>query len=199
MVYTFEYTINGVVTFRANLRGQQCTGHRKDGRRCSKRSVIGCPYCFLHLKSDRHLRIKPSTIANAGKGLYAEDSTQPDNAIIFRRGDNIIEYIGENINENELNRRYQIHTAPYAIQVRGNNNPRGALYIDAAAIRGAGSLSNHRRGNQRNAELSVNFNNNTARLRATRNIVNGSEIFVDYGHQYQIHEAGVNYRTKGVR
>jgi SET domain-containing protein len=199
MVYTFEYSINGQITFRGNLRGQQCIGHKKDGRRCSRRSVIGCPYCFQHLKSERHLRIKPSTIHNAGKGLFAEDNTQPPNAIIFRRGDDIIEYIGENIDRQELNRRYQIHTAPYALQVRGNDNVRGPLYIDAATIRGVGSLSNHNRSNHQNTRFVVDFRNNTAKLRATKNIRNNQEIFVNYGHEYRIHEAGVRYRTIGVR
>ena len=94
MVYTFVYSVNGHVTFSGNLQGRRCIGHCRNGRRCSRRSVIGCPYCYQHLKSDRHLRIKPSTIHNAGKGLFAEDSTQAPNAIIFRRDDDIIEYIG---------------------------------------------------------------------------------------------------------
>ena len=197
MVYTFVYSVNGQVTFSGNLQGRRCIGHCRNGIRCSRRSVIGCPYCYQHLKSDRHLRIKPSTIHNAGKGLYAEDSTQAPNAIIFRRDDDIIEYIGETIDRAELNRRYHHHTAPYALQVRGDNsNP---LYIDAATIRGVGSLSNHRAGHHQNARLVVNFQNNTARLRATKNIRNGEEIFVSYGHQYHINEAGVQYRTKGVR
>ena len=195
MVYTFEYSVNGQVTFRGDLRGQRCIGHCRNGRRCSRRSVIGCPYCFQHLKSDRHLRIKPSTIHNAGKGLFAEDSTQAPNAIIFRRNDNIIEYTGQNIDIDELNRRYHHHTAPYALQVRGDNDP---LYVDAATVRGVGSLSNHRAGNHQNARFVVNYQNNTARLRAIKNIRNGDEVFVNYGHQYRIHEAGVQYRTKGV-
>jgi hypothetical protein len=199
MVYTFEYSINGQVTFRGNLRGQRCIGHRKDGIRCSRRSVIGCPYCYQHLKSDRHLRIKPSTINNAGKGLFAEDSNQQPNDIIFRRGDNIIEYIGERIDDQELNRRYRIHTAPYALEVRGNNNRNGGLYIDSATVRGVGSLINHRTGNHANARFVLNRINNTARLEATKNIRNNREIFVNYGHAYRIHEPGVHYVTKGVR
>ena len=105
------------------------------------------------MRSDCHLRITSSTIHNAGKGLFAENSTQAHNAIIFRRDDDIIEYIGETIDRAELNRRYHHHTAPYALQVRGdNNNP---LYIDAATIRGVGSLSNHRAGHHQNARLVV--------------------------------------------
>ena len=196
MVYTFVYSVNGYVTFSGNLQGRRCIGHCRNGRRCSRRSVIGCPYCYQHLKSDRHLRIKPSTIHNAGKGLFAEDSTQAPNAIIFRRNDNIIEYTGQNIDIDELNRRYHHHTAPYALQVRGDNDP---LYVDAATVRGVGSLSNHRAGNHQNARFVVNYQNNTARLRAIKNIRNGDEVFVNYGHQYRIHEAGVQYRTKGVR
>jgi hypothetical protein len=197
MVYTFIYTVNGQVTFSGNLQGRRCIGHCRNGRRCSRRSVIGCPYCYQHLKSERHLRIKPSTIQNAGKGLFAEDSTQAPNGVIFRRNDPIIEYIGETIDSVELNRRYHQHTAPYAIQVRGNNN--NPLYIDAATIRGVGSLSNHIARRDQNAELVVNFQNNTARLRATKIIRNGDEIFVNYGHEYHINEADVQYTTKGVR
>ena len=153
------------MTFNRNLQGRRCIGHCTNGRRCSRRSVIGCPYCYQHLKSDQHLRIRPSTIQNARKGLFAEDSTQAPNAILFRRDDDIIEYIGETIDRAELNRRYHHHTAPYALQVRGdNNNP---LYIDAATIRG-GSLSNHRAGHHQNARLIVNFQNNTAKLRAAK-------------------------------
>ena len=56
----------------------------------------------------------------------------------------------------------------------------------------------HRAGHHQNARLVVNFQNNTARLKATKNIRNGEEIFVSYGHQYHINETGVQYRTKGV-
>ena len=46
-----------------------------------------------------------------------------------------MECIGETIDRAELNRRHH-HTAPYALQVRGdNNNP---IYIDAATIRRVG-------------------------------------------------------------
>ena len=46
------------MTFSGNLQGRRCVGHCRNGTRCSRRSVIGTPYCYQHLKSDCHLRIK---------------------------------------------------------------------------------------------------------------------------------------------
>jgi SET domain len=199
MVYTFEFYSNGRLTFRGRLKGERCRGQKKDGAQCKRNSVIGCPYCYQHLQFEKHLRIKTSTIANSGKGLFAQDNSEDDRAIIFEPGDEIIEYIGERIDATELHRRYQIHTAPYAIQVRGPNNPRGGLYIDAAVIRGVGSLANHKPQRIMNAKLVINYISNTAKLRATKRIRNGTEIFVDYGSDYLIHEAGVDFKTKGLR
>ena len=199
MVYTFQFFVDNHLRFSRNLRGYQCIGRKRDGQQCARTSVIGCPYCYQHLKSMRHLKIRPSTIPAAGKGLFAEDPLRGDREIIFRRGDFIIEYTGENINEEELHERYGEHTGPYAIEVRGRSNPRGGLFIDAAAERGVGSLINHRGHHAANSEFVVDYRRNQARLRAIRPIRNGDEIFVSYGREYQLNEPGVNYRTKGLR
>lgn len=198
MVYTFEFYVNNRLTFRGRLRGERCHGQKKDNTQCRRNSVIGCPYCYQHLEIEKHLRIKTSTIANSGKGLFAQDNQENGKSIIFQPGDDIIEYIGERINEAELNRRYRIHTAPYTLKVRGDNNPHGPLYIDAAVVRGVGALANHKPQRRMNAKFAVNYRNNTATLRATKEIRNGAEIFVDYGEDYVIHEAGVEFKTKGL-
>jgi SET domain-containing protein len=145
------------------------------------------------------LRVRPSTIPNAGKGLFAEDPLRADREIIFRVGDYIIDYTGESINENQLEERYGEYTGPYAIEVRGRSNQRGGLFIDAAAERGVGSLINHRARSSANSVFVVDYRANRARLRAVRPIRNGDEIFVSYGNQYQMNEPGASSRTKGLR
>jgi hypothetical protein len=199
MVYTFQFFIDNHLHFQKNLRGFRCIGRRRDGHQCGRTSVIGCPYCFQHLRSERHLRVRPSTIPNAGKGLFAEDPLRADREIIFRVGDYIIDYTGESINENQLEERYGEYTGPYAIEVRGRSNQRGGLFIDAAAERGVGSLINHRARSSANSVFVVDYRANRARLRAVRPIRNGDEIFVSYGNQYQMNEPGASSRTKGLR
>ena len=71
---------------------------------------------------------------------------------MFQPGDTIIEFIGDIIHLQELNRRYNIdeeqYTAPYALQVRQDT------YIDPACNRGVGGLANHKpRGRGANADF----------------------------------------------
>jgi hypothetical protein len=40
---------------------------------------MATPYCFSHLPEYLHLKVKPSTIPNAGKGLFAFDKTKNEN------------------------------------------------------------------------------------------------------------------------
>ena len=132
-------------------------------------------------------------IDNAGKGLFAYNKSQPPNAILFRPNDKIVDYLGDRIDANELNRRYGDGTAPYALKV--NNN----LYIDPATRRGIGSLSNSpdkhnptRLLRNANAKFSVNARYHTAALKATKYIHNNDEILTNYGPSYIIQH---NYTT----
>jgi hypothetical protein len=54
------------------------------------------------------IEIKPSTIQGAGFGLFAYDANYPRNekVIVFRRGDFIAPYAGEEIGIREIKRRY---------------------------------------------------------------------------------------------
>jgi hypothetical protein len=129
------------------------------------------------LLSVKHLKIAKSTIPNAGKGLFAANKNVPNDAIIFRKGQTIIDYRGEKIDEDELNERYGSYTAPYAVKVADNE------YTDAACQRGVASNanSNVNTGHSNNATLSLDRRNRRINLKATKNIRNGMEIFASYG------------------
>ena len=192
MPYKFiYYNPDETIRFQKNLITERCIFvNQKNGHRCSRKVAIGVDRCFQH-RGD--LKVKQSLIPNAGKGLFAYDRESPNgNSIVYRPDEKIIEYLGERINKDELNRRYgdDKNTAPYGLKI--NNN----LFIDSATRRGIASLANkpspHK---QPNAKLSVNTTTHNASLKATKNIRNNQEILTSYGNNYVIQN---NYKTKYV-
>lgn len=196
MPYEFDFLIDNDVLFSCRLRCNKCRGTTAAGRRCSRRVCIGTPLCFSHLAQRYNVRIQPSTIAGAGKGLFASNSALPDNAIVFRRGDVILEYKGELIEVRELERRYdeddEEHVAPYGYQTESNR------VIDSACSRGVASLINHsNRARTINCEFDYDGDDRKLYIVATKNIKNGAELFVDYGPAYdEMDSDRVRHRTR---
>lgn len=188
MPYRFDFIVNEpnrpqVLAFSCKLSCVRCEGETARGTRCKRQVCIGTPYCNAHLKKKMHLTIADSEIAGAGKGLFAYDPDDPDgNDIVFRPGDVIVQYDGEMITNDELERRYGDYTAPYGIQEKY-----GVLYTeDGACRRGAGTLANHK--TQANAKLSFGTSRRRFQLIAKKQIRNGREIYVSYGRQYRFNE-----------
>jgi len=183
MVYFFSFSIDGDVVFRTQVHSLQCTEVTKKQTRCKRRCVIGSAFCSTHLAYNHHLKIKQSTLPNAGLGLFAKNpSNQNPNEVIFRTGDKIVSYQGELIDKNELIRRYHDKTPPYVVGISKDN------YEDGAKFRGVGALANTK-PNHNNATLSVY--RGRASLKATKPIHNGEEIFLSYGQSYRINQPGV--------
>ena len=200
MPYRFEFRDdNEDHLFSCILQQTQCIGHLQNNpvlRRCKRKSVIGTPLCFQHLESLKHLKIKPSLIPHGGKGLFAFNKSVLGNAIIFKKGENIIEYQGEILSKLQLETRYGNKTAPYGAQLKEG------VYIDAAGNRGVGSLANAPNlVRQANAKLISVYNTTPQQIKvkAIRNILNGQEILIDYGKEYLFDEEGVTHVTKYVR
>ena len=184
MPYYFHFASNdGEQIFDHELVCQQCGYIKANGEGCRNRVCIGLPRCYHHLIAEYHLRIKPSTIPNAGKGLFVNHRTAGANAIVFRANDVICEYMGELTNRDVLQDRYGDFTAPYGLDVTYR------IKEDAAFMRGVGSIINHD-----NARINVEFRTSVIRHRlrnvivATRPIRNGQELFVSYGPDYMFNE-----------
>jgi len=196
MVYKFSFKQPADnECFTCKLKCERCVGINRNGQQCRRQVCLGTNWCYQHLLSVRHLKIATSTIPNAGKGLFAENKTAPANAILFRKGQTIIDYRGETIDDDELNDRYGAYTAPYAVKVADNE------YTDAACQRGVASHANSNANTQHsnNATLSLDRRNRRINLKATKNIRNGMEIFASYGREYKFHEQGVEFGTKYAR
>ena len=75
MPYRFTFIIDNQVRYTALLHGTRCTHiNPHNHRRCTRKVYIGINLCWQHDRTDLKLKIAPSTISNAGKGLFAFDN-----------------------------------------------------------------------------------------------------------------------------
>jgi hypothetical protein len=188
----FKFFVNNAITFQCQLQSVRCDADSNNGNRCKNTSVIGTPLCWRHLLKLKKVRILDSQY---GKGLFAMDSTKGQNDIVFRENQTIVQYEGERLRANEVERRYGINTAPYAVDL-GNG------YIDSACLRGVGSLINHAPQAKRNCRFSFPRAGGI-QIKATKNIRNNKELFLNYneGHErgdnrYKFVEQGVRHNTR---
>lgn len=110
---------------RQNIRkSQQCISDTLRLRQCRKRTVH-THKCWIHLAKENNLRIKPSNIANAGKGLFAWKKSIP-------HGKRITAFTGRYTTKRALNRKYGNNLAEYAL-CEGNNCVDANYSTDSAA------------------------------------------------------------------
>ena len=197
MPYQFSFYDQQGLKFRENLRSFHCSATNDTGTHCHNISVIGEHYCWIHLLWKKHLRIKPSNIQGAGKGVFAVNKRLPDNAVIFQKGQTILNYDGEEINRHTLEQRYGNNTAPYAVQV----NRQRDIYEDGALDRSVMSCVNSPpNGTQANCRLTTNTERTHCIVKASRDIRNGQELFANYGGEYRFgEEEGTHFTTRYVR
>jgi len=159
-------------------RGVQCKSHTTTGARCSRWTGKG-NQCAQHLRAENGLAIIPSTIAEAGLGLFT--------TIARRKGDRIVPYLGTSVTLTSADERYG---GEYVLQLTRTQ------FIDAAATSsGAGRYSNTARPHNvakkqcrgNNAHFTLNRTTKTAWITATRNIHAGEEVFTAYGSTYPLH------------
>lgn len=63
--------------------------------------------CWYHTMMVQNVVVRPSLIPNAGMGLFAyKPSALSSDAVVFRPGTNIVEYLGERLSEVEVTERY---------------------------------------------------------------------------------------------
>jgi hypothetical protein len=156
---------------------------------CPNITSLTLPYCQKHWRELYGLKISESTIAEAGKGLFATKR--------FKKNDFICDYYGQYINEKELLKRYGDATAPYAIELDDN------IYVDGALSRGIANYANHKPKKHCNARLERTWDDDfvkplSIRLVAIKSIKENDEIFVNYGNTYKLHEDGVSFTTKRI-
>ncbi len=115
-----------------------------------------------------HFDVLPSTVEQAGKGLFSR--------VTIRAGDTIGEYTGEIVTDDEVNEEPYVDS-DYVLWVCKDHN-----------IVGEGPLANHTRyinhSNRPNGRIVCSTRWKKARIEAIRTIKPGDEVFIDYGPYY---------------
>ena len=186
---------------------------------CSTPTCIGFEYCNPCLQPLLNLRIGPCRLNNRREtGLFVDNGQPADksegdkaqrrtngqsvNPTLFRVGDEICEYHGERLpSVAAMQARYGGGPGPYCFEFT-----HGALkgqVIDAALLRGIGSLANHGKMNvgvgvQANCELHSNDKTGRVWLQAIKPILNGDQVILSYARRFKIQalaDEGYTFQT----
>ena len=150
----------------------QCKSKTKKKKRCRKRTAH-TPKCWIHLANEDNLRIKPSNIHNAGKGLFSWKKP-------FKRNQFINEYTGERTTLKKLNERYgKKIVAQYSIC----DGPR-KCWDAYKTTHGAPRFANDARGTKNKNNSCFRVKNKKITLETTKSIKPNEEIYADYGDDY---------------
>ena len=90
-----------------SIRKSQCVANTLKDKQCRKRTAH-TEKCWVHLAKQNNLRIKPSHLIGAGKGLYTWKKTIP-------RGSTIGKYTGRHVTQHQFDQQYGAATAKYAV------------------------------------------------------------------------------------
>ena len=121
------------------------------------------------------LVVKRSTLPKAGKGLF----TKKD----IKKGERIVEYLGEIVTEKELDRRAEKDIFGYAFYIN-KNRCLDAYYMPEAVARYANDAKGLVKVKGFNNNSCYDIWKNRGWIKAEKNIKAGSEIFVAYGNEY---------------
>ncbi|MEI6371517.1 MAG: reverse transcriptase domain-containing protein [Nostocales cyanobacterium ELA608] len=146
---------------------QRCVADNAQGDQCGAKTAKG-RYCHNHMRLEEGLRVTKSTVAKAGFGLFA--------ARDFEKGQHVADYTGD-----QLMLRADQDGGEYVLQMTKREG------IDAARTNtGYGRWANDPKGSgmRANTEFVVNHKHRTGRLRTTRAVKKGEELFVSYGPSY---------------
>jgi hypothetical protein len=178
--FKFKDAASDQVVYECKLDCQQCSATRPNRQRCKLKTCFSLPFCHVHLKKNLGLQKKPSTIPNAGDGLFATRR--------FAAGEYIAPLDGRQFTLEQLDHRYLNNTAPYSV------THRDGTARDGACERHVGHLANSARGTRRgnNATLSSREDGKVW-LKARQTITPGTEILVAYGPGYQMRPDAYKY------
>ena len=154
---------------------QRCTADARGGRQCGARTKRG-QYCYVHRRKLNGTHIKPASTESHGFGLFTTRA--------FKKGDTIADYTGDYVTgrSDEIGGSYFVNLrirGGAAIDAARTNSGDGRWANDARGVR----LPDGRRA-RANCIMAGQAGTRVVKLRATRDIAAGEEIFLSYGAAY---------------
>lgn len=157
-------------------------------RRCKIRSCTD-PYCWIHAKKERKLRVKPSSMVgdDVGRGLFAASELTPAHTRIEYPGF-LVPYRGV-FDQDAYHSRYGVYLNRDWAKDAKMSNSGMARYANACR---AGNLVRRRNAQgqietvpcRSNAKFIRDMRHRKVKLRPTRTIMPGEELFAAYGQHY---------------
>ncbi len=146
------------------------------GMQCKLNACTTGPRCWQHTKIVEGVRVKRSSIPQAGLGLFASRPFAPNEFVST--------YGGEQVTEAQLRQRYEnTPYAPFGVYTMEVGRDR---YVDARnSNSGNARYINDARGTNKTNNTRITRSTNSARkLKTTRRVAAGAEFFVNYGQDY---------------
>lgn len=154
----------------------RCHARTLADRRCSRRTCLYANNCFQHTRRELGVAVRPSTIAQAGLGLFAVRRIPAGTSLPYARPQ-------DRLTRAQLEARYPgQQLAVFALCDRGR-------CVDGASTQsGIGRYVNspYQTGRRSNARLRMRHGNNVvaADVYTTKVIQPGTEILASYGRGY---------------
>jgi SET domain len=177
---TFYYNSDKTV-FECPLVVSACTAIDEHGHVCGKQTLVE-PLCPAHLAHIFGVGVRVSSIPNAGFGLFALRDIRKKDLITPP-------YTGVVHTADSINALYKNGSAPYALGINSD------MFVDAACQRSWAAFINHTGMTKSNAKFAIWAAQQTANIRATKDIKAGSEILLHYGKNYFRFNDNVHTRT----
>jgi len=138
------------------------------------------PYCAA-CSVKRGLVVKPSSIPEAGLGVFACKRGTSENELVFRRGTRICSYGTEEnriVLGNAVSRYGTLSTQPYTYQTEDGK------YYDSADYRTIGAIINDSKGSGIPCNARFSEKGYEVCVVAVKDIYAGQELFISYGDEY---------------
>lgn len=159
---------------RPKPKSMRCKANNRKGSRCKRRTRKGY-YCFTHASKIYGVRVKKSSITEAGLGLFTTRTIKKNKQIVPYKG--------------------KVTTVPrektYTVKLAANKYLDGSDPLSSFGRYANSCTAKSRREKKckrNNARITTSTRTNSAYLKAAknRNIKSGEEVFYSYGRDYRI-------------
>jgi hypothetical protein len=150
----------------------RCQADTAGGGRCKNSTCDRYPYCWVHLKKIDGLVVKTSTIAGAGKGLFADKR--------FRPGETVATYSARRVEATSSGGAYTLDIGPNRHLNSDSKQNFVGRYVNDP--RGTTKRANARFSHSANVQQKKG--RATQPVKATKVIRKGDEVLVSYGAGY---------------
>lgn len=163
----------------------RCKATTRSGAQCTN-TTCKSDLCWIHLKSQDHLRVKKSGIH--GYGLFAAKPKKKSPDVVFKKQAKVTRYKGEVIDPEEKERR-AAQDKDYYMAELGH----GWVVDGMKTNSGSGRFANDCKGTKKKCNTKFTRKKNKdphkeeVNLKAKKNIKDGEEVLVSYGKSYWSH------------